>query len=391
MSDHAFLSPSAAARWFACPASPAMARRAALAGLEPVAGPAAVQGAAVHAVAHGILSKGCDAWEFAGTTVAGVTVSHEDAMNAEGFAAICQVHTAADGSSDCGSEVAVGDRSEPVWGTLDYYVLDKDALHVFDYKNGARQVEAENNEQLMLYACLFLRERDLWESVSSVFLHIVQRDYADPGNPLERVAETTPAFLRYWWDAFVQPAIEAALADEPVAVARLDGQCRWCPGKAVCPACAKAVGDAVSTAEAECAELSAVTDFGPLLERLKALAEVHKQVAVLAKEALLAGAPCTGFKLVAGRAKRGWRPGAGAAALEAFGPKAMTEPELRSPAQIEKLALGRAFAKEWALPGEGAPTVVAESDSRAAIQSPRTAEAMFPVETERSGDVHRNS
>jgi len=252
-------------------------------------------------------------------------------------------------------------------------------------------VEVEDNPQLMLYAALLLFDSGRQDAFSKVFLHVVQRDLANPGNPVERVAEVAPDTLYAWWDGPVRAAMDEAASPAPVPVANLSEQCRWCPGKAVCPAWKDAVGEAVSLAEEEASAIACLTDFGPLLARLRSLVEVHKQVAELAKEALLAGAPCSGFKLVAGRARRGWKPGAESAAVSLFGMAALTEPELRSPAQVEKLALGRAFTAEWAVPGEGPPVLVADSDRREAVQSPRAAEAMFPVQTERNEDAHRSS
>jgi hypothetical protein len=75
---------------------------------------------------------------------------------------------------------------------------------------------------------------------------------------------------------------------------------------------------------------------------------------------LVTGAKIPNAKLVEKKVARVWRPGAAAALKAAFGEKAFTTPEVKSPAQIEKLSSrGKELALEWGYKPESAGLSVA--------------------------------
>jgi hypothetical protein len=84
---------------------------------------------------------------------------------------------------------------------------------------------------------------------------------------------------------------------------------------------------------------------------------------------LTAGGNVPGAKLVEGRSVRQFKDGAEDAAKARFGEAAFTTPELKSPAQIDKLPGGRSFSAEWAFSPPGKPTVVDAADSRPAVRT----------------------
>jgi hypothetical protein len=80
-----------------------------------------------------------------------------------------------------------------------------------------------------------------------------------------------------------------------------------------------------------------------------------------------AGKTIPGRKLANSRTNREWKEGAEKAIKKEFGKKAYTDPELKSPAQIDGLAKGSDITARWAFKPVGKPTVVAVSDKRVAV------------------------
>jgi hypothetical protein len=93
---------------------------------------------------------------------------------------------------------------------------------------------------------------------------------------------------------------------------------------------------------------------------------------------LVTGGRIPNAKLVEKKVARVWRPGAAAALKEAFGDKAFTTPEIKSPAQIEKLSSrGKELALEWGYKPESAGLSVAPLSDPRPEAKPKTNAEVF--------------
>jgi hypothetical protein len=121
--------------------------------------------------------------------------------------------------------------------------------------------------------------------------------------------------------------------------------------------------------------------------RVLSLLEIAKIAGKAANEQIFhrleAGQKVPGFKLAAARTNRTFKEGAEAEAKKAFGDNAYNPKALKSPAEIDKLPLGKDFTKRWAYKPEGKLTVVPTDDARPAV----TAKSLFEPVTapKRSG------
>ena len=127
------------------------------------------------------------------------------------------------------------------------------------------------------------------------------------------------------------------------------------------------------------AKLTAV-QLGRILDLMVPAMIARKQALKNATGMLNAGHKVPGWKLAKARSNRVFKDEADAAAKKKFGKQAYTVPELKSPAQIDKLPEGDAFTARYAFKPDAGETVVPEGDSRMAVS--RDTKALFsPVKT----------
>lgn len=212
-----------------------------------------------------------------------------------------------------------------IFGTADVIgTLDKNTAFVMDFKFGdGYQVEAVGNAQLMFYAAAAYESRHwAFRDRDDVELVIIQP-------PFIRRDRIGVHDLRQF-SADLQRAVKAAR--EPDAPIVEGDHCRFCPGKALCPA---------KTGAAERAIVTAVDKIGPhqigrWMDVAQNLEDWASDVRKLTQKALEAGVPVPGWKLVNKRAQRSWADEKAAhAALQALAPD-VSFTELVSPAQAEK-------------------------------------------------------
>ncbi len=88
------------------------------------------------------------------------------------------------------------------------------------------------------------------------------------------------------------------------------------------------------------------------------------------------GHPISGIKLVHKKANRVWNEGAPVVFKGRYGDKAFTIPEMKSPAEMERVAPDAAdLVKEWAHTPKSGLTVATEDDKRPAVKVQTTLEA----------------
>ncbi|KJO46336.1 DUF2800 domain-containing protein [Klebsiella aerogenes] len=384
---HARLSPSSAHRWMRCPGS------LALESTQPDKSSAfAEEGTRAHELAEKILNGRLQGFEHQGGT--------DPEMHDYVLRYVDAVWTLAEGN-----ELMVEQRVdfshivgvENSFGTADAVVIVGNELQIHDLKYGRGvQVDAEQNEQLQLYALGALEQFNLLYDFDSVRLFIHQPR-------LNHVSEWALSVEEL--EAFGQRAQEAAanvivmfnIAEcEGVNTLPLENftpgekQCRFCKASAICTAreqfhmqtvagdfddLTAPIGELVTSAIArvpmltneQLAEIYGQADF--LESWLKAIRDrVNSE--------LNAGHPVPGFKLVTGKqGNRAWRDEVEAEELlKSFRLKQdqMYSQKVISPTQAEKL-LKKESPRRWTkvealiTRSDGKPTIAPESDPRPAL------------------------
>lgn len=270
------------------------------------------------------------------------------------------------------------------FGTSDAIILAGDTIIICDLKTGRGvKVDAQENEQLMLYALGALEVFGVVGDFQKVKVVIVQPR-------LDHISEWTVnvANLRVFGQHARAAAAKVIDMVEGRALLELkpsESSCRWCKAKATCPALLSFVQDAVgadfdnldadeiktSPMGMGANSLSVAMAAVPLVE------DWCKAVRARLEAELLKGERVPGFKLVAGR--NGARKWANEAEAEATLKKMKLKVEemydlsLITPPKAEKLAeAGVIGPRQWpALQGlivqkPGPPSVAPESDKRPA-------------------------
>lgn len=229
------------------------------------------------------------------------------------------------------------------WGTADAVIYDakRKILYVHDLKYGAGigvevEEEGEPNEQLVYYAVGAFLSLNL--PAEKVVLRIAQPRCPHPDGLIRSMTFDALELLDH--AATIEAEIKAT--DDPNAPLVAGDHCRFCPAAGVCPqlykkamVTTKAIFASTSTYEPD--QLALTLDKLPMLEAFV------KQVREFAYGEAMKGRLPPGYKLVAKRPTRKWKEERGIGKflsknLETPMLKSCyTEPELKSPAQIEKI------------------------------------------------------
>ena len=366
---HSPVGASSAKRIKLCPASVGLSVGAGGDGSEH-----ASLGTSVHALIEYCFARGTDAWQHIGQSFEGMRATRDMAMSAQAF--LDAVRTAHPERTQANFGVERKFRCPSIhplfYGTTDAWYLDEEegALHIWDFKNGAGVVvEAKGNDQGQYYAVGMLETLMLWDRAGTVVIHIVQPNAYHRDGPVREWA-TTPGELALWLEGEMLPAIVFALGGEGRAAS--GEHCRFCPARA--RACPQILADME--------ELEGMTQdirtkggadhltpeqVGRFLSLLEVAKIAGKAANATAYHRLQAGVRIPGWKLVRGKANRTWKDGAGEAARGEFGAQALTAPELKSPAEIDKLPKGGDFTARWAEKPDAGLTVAKADDPRAEV------------------------
>lgn len=351
--QHAELGASVAARWMACPGSINLSR-----GLpEPPGTAYALEGTRAHTLAELSLRKDVEPSFFVGMEMDGGVVDEDMAAHVSVFTTHC---------SSLGGFLQVERKFNlaalnppgPMFGTADAVVYRRDEvnrLHVIDLKYGQGVVvEVKGNKQLRYYALGALLSLDHDEyPVDEVVITIVQPRVSHPDGMVRSETVTTAELLDFAGELMAA----ARATTQPDAALVPGSHCRFCPASGICPAQRERVQQSaemdfsVVPVEAPRApetltkeELTTLMPLFPMIEDWMGAVRAHVQ------SMLERGEEVPGWKLVQKRAVRKWTDeGDVRAALLASGWKTEdidTEPELRSPAQIEKLLGKKRFAEK---------------------------------------------
>lgn len=385
MSDHAVFSPSAAHRWMRCPGSVVLSKD-----LVDKPSPAAEEGIAAHELAALCLREGSMADDMAGVQLpdSGWIVDGEMAMYVQRYCNIVREYAA-------GHQLLVEQRlefSEAVgtpdqFGTADAVVLSADGTEIIliDLKYGRGvEVDAEDNEQLQMYALGALEEYGILGDWQRVRLVIVQPRLRDAPSEWDLSVEDLRAF-----QARARRAVEqvSEICNDSMLVALLnpgEKQCRWCRAKATCPALREEVKRVTGADFDDLTQEPIAADPATLVPdalslAMKSVPLIEDWCAAIRAETesqLLKGVPVEGYKLVEGR--KGARQWTNPEVVETLFKQSfrlrqdeMYEFKLISPTAAEKLL--KKSPKRWAKAQDlitqspGKLSVAPASDKRPAI------------------------
>lgn len=227
---HAKLSPSAAYRWMACPAS--IAETQTVPYVMPRDTSAALLGSEVHAaVEKRFYTKAHEEGDRA------IEKMKEKLYLVGSVEEVQLVSNAADDFVEYVESLQLDKvYSEKVvwikeqndcWGTADIVGIKDNELYIVDLKYGMYPVSAERNPQLLIYACGALDTLENVEHVSKINMIIYQPRLKN----IDVYSVTRDELLR-WKETILLPSAKEALGDE--ALYTVGGHCRYCPAKHTC-------------------------------------------------------------------------------------------------------------------------------------------------------------
>lgn len=245
---------------------------------------------------------------------------------------------------------------------------------VADLKYGKGvQVNAEDNEQLMLYALGVLQEFDFLYEIDMFFLYILQPRL----DHFDKVILSKSRLLEFGEE--VKKAAKLALSDN-APFSPGEKQCRFCKAKAICPALAEKNLEVAQTEfnnlDESLPSVESLTEqqIGKVLSHKKRFENWLKAIEEHVQEELKTKGKFTGFKLVEGRSVRAWAMDEEEIVKKLQNQKLkkneIYEQKLITPTKAEKL-LGKdnSILNKIIVKPPGKPTVAPESDKRPAINS----------------------
>lgn len=370
---HSPLGASSAERWMNCPGSVALIKELDL--TETTDEPDyRTQGTAAHEAIAKCLTEGLDAWEVIGwVTSNGITVDVEITDAIQVF--LDTVRPSFNGADDVLIERGICAPIHALfYGTVDNAVVYQEGtlpcLDVNDYKHGEGViVEVDWNPQILYYAYGILCDTDLPDE-TRVRMRIVQpRGFHHDG--AVRTFELDARTVRAWATGTLAPAMIRTESDKYLDAGPW---CRFCPAKLICP-----LVDGLFKAACDY-DPKRVIDFRTetLALNFQQVAAVKSYIKALDEELyarLNRGEASNFVKLVHKKANRVFKPEAKAVLKERLGADIFTKPELKSPAELEKLGpVAKVLVKEYAYTPESGLTVALVDDSRVAVKVQTTTE-----------------
>lgn len=364
---HSPLGASGAERWMSCPGSVALLKELELP--ESDEPDFRSEGTSAHEAGAHCLINGMDAWEVIGQTFGKHVFTAE--MSAAVQIYLDEARDGVDEFCTVYNEFKIDDPEfhELFYGTLDRGVIRGTLMKVKDYKHGEGVVvEVERNPQIMYYAYGLLRHHP---EVTDVELTIVQPRAFHPDGPV-RTWECSADYIREWAEDTLRPAMLRTEMDNDLDAGKW---CRFCPAKLVCPLMVSLFGAAMTANKDQIPQLSDA-GLGRSYQYVQAVEQYVKAMKEEAFRRLSTGKELDGIKLVPKKANRVWKGGAIAVFRSRFEQEAFTKPELRSPAEMEKISpAAKELVKEYAYTPDTGLTVALANDKRPAVKVQKPSDA----------------
>lgn len=337
---HALLSPSGAHRWISCHGSLALESA-----YPRSSSKYAAEGTAAHSLAELCLTSDVspNAEAFIGKVIEAdglsFTVDADMARHINTY--VTAILAMAEGNTLLVEQrlafgVRIGQPDEIAFGTSDAVILAPDELQVHDLKYGQGvRVDADENEQLMLYALGAAHAFDMVHDFTSVRLVIHQPRLDHVSEWVCSVEElnafATDVRMHAKWALDIKDADEKNLPFPEDQLNPSEDVCRFCKAKASCPALRDKVASTVGkgtaaepddfddlTTPASPAQIVEFKDdvLGECMALVGLVEDWCKAIRGETETRLLRGEPVPGFKLVQGR--KGHRKWTDVSAVEAL-------------------------------------------------------------------------
>lgn len=358
--EHSPTNASGMERWQVCSGSVNLIKKLRPAELEREEPEFTKNGTAAHEVAKQCLRDGREPWEFLGETIEGVEVPGKITDAVQKYVDECSPIMAGAEAVYIEHQFADPTVHRDFRGTVDFAALKDGTLYVRDFKNGVLAVDA-TSPQFKYYAYAMLL---MHPEARRCSLGVVQPNGFHSDGPV-RTWECSAEDLHDWANNELLPAMaRAERGGELVA----GDHCRFCPLKIMCP---KLQGEFGAMTIAEVKGVHRLTDE-QLAHEYKMADPVKMYCKAVDEEVyhrMMNGRSVPGFKLVAKRGTRLWKPEAEATFEKTYGDNAYHPPEFKSPAQMELIgALAKDLVKQYSYtPNDTGATVAPESSTKPAI------------------------
>lgn len=274
------------------------------------------------------------------------------------------------------------------FGTGDAGIISGDELEIIDLKFGRARVEAENNDQLGIYALGYLAKYDIIYDIKKVTRTIIQPRLDHQSS---ETLETEELYL--WGDMTVKPTAQIAFKGE--GELRPGSWCKFCKVKPTCKALrdfsVNEMKKDFSKAVPKDSDSDKVLNVAEIAHAFKSVKLVEDWIASVKKyvlEKALSGTNFPDLKLVRGKANRRWIDEGKAINIildqnDAIERDQVVNEKIKGIGDIEKL-IGKKELEELNLLVKplGAPTVVDSSDKRPEYEGRKSLEEDFEQDIE---------
>lgn len=378
---HARLSPSASYIWLQCPGAIPLAEKLKL----KDSGPSiyADRGTAMHGVMEMCLTDSKKPADFVGMKIEvqpGVTVTIDMEMAELVNHAVKYVNSLDADLFFCEEKVEVN-HEHGVFGTVDVIAVQEDLLEIVDLKTGRGEVPAFRNPQLMIYAIGAYREFGQALGITRFRVTIVQPVVFDEPQSYDFDLDELLAFEKTVIDAILktQTHKDTFVPSEKA--------CKWCRARFVCPAQQQMMNDLAAVDFASIGDKTPDDNLSEMYGKVSMVKETIKAIEAEVFRRLTTGQKVTGYRLAPGSVNRAWDPNklkkleSSLTALfdrDVF----MTEPALKSPAQLESALKKQDTAfdiGDFLLKKNPPPSVVHESSKKPMWSSDASARSDFDM------------
>lgn len=388
---HAKLSPSAAERWLACPASIRMEAQ-----VPPEQESSyAREGTVAHTLAElkaslafgkitkAVFTKRHARWYRENEDLLTDEVEIEMERHTDAYVALLQERMALYPNSVLFLEQRLDTGVPSCWGTSDAVIVSPQHVEIVDFKYGAGvAVEAHGNPQLRLYACGAM---DTYAGLLGD-TEVIRITVHQPRMDHILTEEITPEALDEWRRVKVIPVADVALNDPDAPFGPSDEACRWCPASGRCRAQLEAVFAQDFEVKPDVLEPEEVAEVLAKTKMVEDWLNAFKEAAL--DRAYSGGETIPGYKVVLSGGKRSVRDNERALeALRALGfdDSEVAAVKVKGIGDLEKLLGKEKFEEVLEKPGivaksDGKPALVPESDGRPAIAPNSEAAKVFQAE-----------